>query len=183
MCIIQVLNGVTREWIPAPAYHLKVALKEGQPVLWFTQPLKGRYDGIPPVSEEAALVVRPYGKGRAVYSSGDWGNAINSFRLAEHLQVITNLAVSPVKIENAPASVEVVLRSQDQGRRLLLHLINSTGEMTRPLRRVLPLSNVGVRLEGTVRRVHTLRGRQELKPGPRFVVPRVEDYEVVVVER
>jgi len=58
--------------------------------------------------------------------------------------------------------VEVVLRSQDQGRRLLLHLVNFTGDMMRPIRSVVPLSGVHVMLDGSFRKAFTLMRPQSL---------------------
>jgi hypothetical protein len=74
---------------------------------------------------------------------------------------------------------------------MLLHLINFTGEMTRPIRRVVPLENVGitVRTIGEVKSIYTLMRPGTLAPrtadGGRihFIVPRIEEYEVVVLEK
>ncbi len=63
--------------------------------------------------------------------------------------------------------------------------------MTRPIRRVVPLENVRVslRTNGKVKKVHTLVRPQTLVPrrfdGERvqFTVPRIEEYEVVVLEK
>jgi hypothetical protein len=160
-----------------------------------TKPLAGRYDGIPDVSDDPALIVHRFGKGRAIYCSGDLGNAINGFHLAEFFRLVENaardIAPSPVVIENAPRSMEVVLRSQEQGRRLLLHLINFTGEMTRPIQRVLPIENVRItlRTKGELNKVRTLMRPQTLASRRigseqlQFVVPRIEEYEVVVLEK
>ncbi len=189
------LEGLGRDLTPAPVYHLRVRPRGAQTLLQFTTPLQGVYDGIPELSEDPALVVHSFGQGQAVYSSGDLGNGIWSFRLGEFLRVVRNavreLAPSPVAFENAPASLEVVLRSQQQGRRLLLHLINFTGEMTRPIQKIVPLRDVRIALAdgGGAQSVRTL-----MRPGRlaferdqagrlRFVVPAVAEYEVVVIER
>ncbi len=87
--------------------------------------------------------------------------------------------------------MEAVLRSQQRGERFPLHLINFTGEMTRPIRRVVPLEDVRitVRTKGTVKKIHTLMRPQTLAAktidGERrqFVAPRMEEYEVVVLEK
>ncbi len=189
------LRGLTRDFIPSPAYHLQVRPSKGTTLLQFTRPLTGVYDGIPVLSDDPALVENRFGQGRAVYFAGDLGNGIHGFHLGEFLDLLQNtvreLAPSPVFLEKAPASIEVVLRSQQDGKRLLLHLINFTGEMTRPIRRVLPLENIRVslRFDGEARFVRTLmrpatltatrRGEGSLQ----FVLPRMEEYEVVVVDR
>jgi hypothetical protein len=84
----------------------------------------------------------------------------------------------------------VVLRSQQEGKRLLLHLVNSTGEMTRPIRKVMLLYNLRIRLDqaGDAAKVFTLVRPRQLawqkdKAGNlQFVLPRVDEYEVVVIE-
>jgi hypothetical protein len=189
------LEGWPRDLVPSPRYHVRVKLAGGEPLAHYTKPLAGSYAGIPEPSDDPALVVKQYGKGKAIYFSGDLGNALNSFRFVEFFRLIENvlreIAPSPVVVDNAPRSVEVVLRSQDQGRRLLLHLVNFTGEMTRPIRRVVPLENVRItlRTNGPVTRVHTLMRPQTLAPRGlgggqvQFVLPRMEEYEVVVVEK
>jgi len=189
------LAGIPRELIPSPVYHLRTTPKDGEVVLSFTKPLTGPYDGLPELSDDPALVVRLFGKGEAVYFSGDLGSAIQTFHLPELLRLVENavrrLAPPPVTVGNAPQSLEIVLRSQQQGKRLLLHLVNFTGEMTRPIQRVLPAENLRVTLlkAGSVKRASTLVRPQVLKVerdrggGVQFALPRVDEYEVVVIER
>ncbi len=189
------LQGLGRELLPAPTYHLKVKSNGSQQLLTFTKPLTGVYDGIPVLSEDPALVEHGFGRGRAIGFFGDIGNGIASFHLGEFLRLLGNavreLAPPQVILENAPASVELVLRSQQDGKRLLLHLINFTGEMTRPIQQVVPLENVRVTLQGVheAKKVFTLveSGKiPEYKANGntlQFVIPRVAEYEVVVIER
>ena len=161
--------------------------------LRFTKPLAGRYDGVPDGSDEPALVPQPFGKGEGVYFSGEFGGMVSAFHTPEYLRLAANavatLAPPPVKSENLPSSVKVVLRSQDRGRRLLLHLVNFTGDMMRPIRSVVTLSGVHVMLDGSVRKASTLMRPQSLaldKQMPdrtRFVLPRLEEYQVVVIEK
>lgn len=186
------LEGITRELIPATLYHLEVKpAPAAKALLRFTEPLKGRYDGVPALSNDPALTVHPYGKGQAVYFSGDFGAMTATFHTPEYLELGKNLAralAQPVvEVDNAPGSVEVVVRSQENGRRLV-HLVNFTGEMTRPIRNVVPLAEIRVAVpEG--RKAYTLVGQRELpvskntRGWAEVVVPRLEEYEVVVVER
>ena len=188
------LEGLRRELIPVSAYHVQVRLVAGRALLQFTQPLKGVYDGIPAPSEDPALVVNEFGQGKAIYYAGDLGQGINTFHLPELLRLVANvvgeLAPSPVSLQNAPGSVEVVLRSQQGGRRLLLHLVNSTGEMTRPIQHVVPLRDVrvtlaaprGVTTARTLVRPQKLSLEKEPGGGVRFTLERVDEYEVVVIE-
>lgn len=187
-------RGLDRELLPSPPYHVRTKPAGGQVLIRFTEPLAGTYDGIPKVSEDPALVVRTVGKGKAVYFAGDLGAGIQNFRLAEFFRLAQNairqLAQPRIRLENVPGSVEVVLRSQNEGRRLILHLINSTGEMTRPIQRILPLKDARVTVVGAagVRHVQTLwkRGHvmtERTAAGDlRFTLPQVNEYEVVVMD-
>jgi hypothetical protein len=188
------LAGIQRELLPSPAYHVRVTAKGAQPLLFFTKPLAGVYDGIPELSDDPSLLVNQFGKGKVIYFSGDLGSGIQSFHLAEFFRLIANitreLAPSPVLVEGAPQSLQVVLRSQQEGKRLLLHLLNFTGEMTRPMSRVLPLENARVSLliQGRIKSVRTLMQPRKLQArtgvGGRvqIVLPRMDEYEVVVIE-
>jgi len=189
------LQGMRREWYPASVYHVRAKPAGAKAVLQFTTPLKGRYDGVPGLSEDPALLVHSFGKGKAVYFSGDFGAMVNNFRTPEYLAIAANavelLASRPVEIEGAPEPVEVVLRSQNNGQRWLVHLVNFNGEMTRPIRKVWPLRGVSITLPDgkPVKKASTL-----VKPGvltvgkdsrgrPRVTVPEISEYEVVVLER
>jgi hypothetical protein len=187
------MGGVEREMLAASTWHVKVRPSGGEVLLRFTEPLKGRYDGIPGLSEEPALVAARAGKGTAVYFSGDFGAMVAGFRLPEYLRIAANaaqrLAPPPFSLGNAPASVEVVWREQP-GRKLL-HLVNFTGAMTRPITEVLPLRDVRVTFsnpEGytkarTLMRPQVLPVSKTRGGALEVTVPRTDEYEVVVFEK
>ena len=190
-----VTAGIRREWIQAPPYHVRVR-SAGATVLWqFAEPLAGPYDGVPALSSDPGLLVRRTGKGAAIYAPGDLGSAIQSFRIPELLDVVANSAevsaARPFLLDNVPSSVEVVWRSQQEGRRRLLHLVNFTGEMTRPIRRIVPLNGARLTLldSAPVKKAYTLVGKQPLTPvrdsegRTSFALPVINEYEVVVIER
>lgn len=187
-------EGIGRELIPTSHYRLLTKPTSAQ-VLWqFTEPLKGRYDGVPPLSNDPALTIARTGKGSVLYAAGDFGGTIATFHTPELMALITNaarqLAARPFTLHGAPSSVEVVWRSQGAGRRLL-HLVNFTGEMTRPIQSIVPLTNLRVTLHpdvqpksvrslmrpGTIPITRNARGQAEL------TVPRVDEYEVLVIEQ
>ncbi len=184
-----------RDLIPSPFYHLQVKPVGGEVLLQFTKPLTGVYDGIPVLSDDPAMVERRFGKGRVVYFPGDMGNGIQNFHLGEFYdllsQAVRRMAPSPVVLENAPASIEMVLRSQQDGKRLLLHLINFTGEMVRPIRRIVPLQNLRISMQssGGKHSIRSLMGSEVLqaksvtKDRMTFVLPLLKEYEVIVIEK
>ncbi len=188
------LDGLNRALVPSTIYHVRVNAAGGvQPILHFTKPLAGRYDGLPDVSTDPALLSQRFGAGTSVYFSGDLGASIQGFHIAEWLQIVTNsardLSKRSLRLENAPGSIEVVLRSQEQGKRTLVHLINFTGEMTRPIRNVVPVRDLAITLPGAYRSAHTLYDPQAVAVaraaggGTRVVLPKLAEYEVVVLEK
>jgi hypothetical protein len=106
------------------------------------------------------------------------GNAVHEF------------APPSIQLEGAPASVEVVVRTQNQGKRWLVHLVNYTGGMTRPIQQITPLRDVRISLPAapTFRHAFTLYHPQTLALGkdahgrPEVSVPKLDEYEVVVLE-
>jgi len=188
------LDRIPRQWIPSPTYYLQVKAAGTQVALRFTKPLAGSYELPPQVSDDPALTINKTGKGTVVYCAGDLGNMIHAWHMPEPLILIENAvrALAPVDIalENVPSAVELVHRSQNTGRRHLLHFVNFNGEMTRPIRQITPVRNARVTLPKGVeaKKIFTLMRPQSLTPQrepqgrTQFVVPLIEEYEVVVVE-
>jgi len=189
------LEGLDRESIPATTFHVPVRLEGGREFLRFTEPLAGPYEKVPELSNDPALVVNKAGKGTAAYFSGDLGGSLQRFHLAEDFRIVANAVteLSPklVVIESAPAYLDVVLRSQADGNRLLLHLVNFTGEMTRPITKIIPLENIRITFPGltgakdayTLVRPQKLATQRDRNGKLQLTLPRLEEYEVVVIEK
>lgn len=93
----------------------------------------------------------------------------------------------PLVETNAPGSVEVVLRRQNN--RYFLHVINITGEMERPIDRLIPIKDVDFRLnlDTEVSSVKTVSGKsaaniKKTENGMEFTLPEITDYEIVIIE-
>jgi hypothetical protein len=101
---------------------------------------------------EPFLVAGRFGKGRTVYFAGDIGDRYWKHPLPEIRQLLANAVrwasrdALPVSVD-APETVEAVLTRQPSRNRVLLHLINCTGEMANPISRILPVSNISVHLK------------------------------------
>ncbi|HUU35056.1 MAG TPA: hypothetical protein VMW48_13420, partial [Vicinamibacterales bacterium] len=178
-------------FIPSPSYALHVeAAADTEPPLTFSKLLADRYAGLPEDSMRPAMVVRRCGAGSAVYFACDLGAALNAWCLAAHLRIVRNLvehfAPPAVRIPEAPPSLEVSLRGSADGRDVLLHLVNYTGGMTRPMQRVVPLHGLAVELRvaqriGSVRAVWAKRSVKFSQIGDvvRFALPTVHECEII----
>ncbi len=189
------LAGLGQEFLPSTLFNLAVRPTTAKVLLQFTAPLKGRYDGVPGLSDDPAFLVNAFGRGRAIYYSGDIGTCLQQFHLPEHFRLLGNVvaaeAPSPIRIEETPGYLDVVWRSQDNGRRDLIHLLNFTGEMARPMSRIVPLRDVPVSFSGfgaaarvfTLKRPRTLTPRKAADGSWQVVIPVLDEYEVIVVEK
>jgi len=156
--------------------------------------LAGSYELPPKLSDDPALTINKIGKGTVVYCAGDLGNMIHAWHMPEPLILMENavrmLAPVNIELEDVPSAVEVVHRSQNSRRRHLLHFVNFNGEMTRPIRRITPVRNARITLPQNLdaNKIYTLMHPQSLtvhkdpQGRTQFVIPLIEEYEVVVIE-
>jgi len=186
-----ITEGLSQPLIPAPSYGLKVGTTTGRALAVFRAPMQRQYV---PLAEETtpAVVVNTFGQGHSVYLAGNVGEHYEDYGLPTHLRLVADAArwLSPpiLEVADAPQTLEVVLREQEDEGRYILHLVNFTGEMRRPFQRIVPCRDVQVALR-TDRKISTVRAlaaEQELpfqrkEEAVDFVVPCVETYEVVVV--
>ncbi len=186
------LEGITPRWIPSPRYAIAVKATRGGALLALTEELKGCYDHMPVTSQDPALLQNQAGAGRVIFAPNDLGSSVNEFHFREHLRLIQNLVRSlsspRITITGAPSSVELTLRTQPG--RWLIHLVNFTGEMMRPMERVLPVQHLKISLRdmGGVKKVSALRCNQELAfehdgDCVSFTLPQLLEYELIIVER
>jgi len=180
--------------IARPQFSLQVGKSDGaeSPVV-FMNPTGRLYSGLRGESALPALIVNRFGEGRVVYLPHLAGDFYARYRMWEYQALIAGsvrwVHGEPLPIEVAcPATVEVELRRQAEPSRLLIHLVNNTGDMQRPMQEIIPIRDVRVRLSaGRVERVRTLWGGCDLEfsrldGGIEFTVPELGLYELIVVE-
>lgn len=152
-------------------------------------PMKGRYGAF---NEESypSVTARKCGKGTVVYIAGGLAQTFLSYGLPEMKSAAESLVqwLTPglLRVENAFSSVEVELRRQTG--RLLLHFVNHTGCMRRPVEKFIPCRGIRIALKTNepVRRVHALFHEKEIpfrwEGGEVRFTADVEDYELIAVE-
>jgi hypothetical protein len=188
------LRDISRVWIPSTPFYAQVRARSAQVLLEFTKPLAGSYELPPELSGDPAITVHSSGRGTAWYCAGDLGNAIQTYHFPELLATVANavraLAPRALEVSNVPSSVEVVHRSQPGQGRDIVHLLNYTGEMTRPMQRVLPLEGVRLTLppgKNASRAVTLVRPSRiplakDASGRVTCLLPRVDEFETVVFE-
>jgi hypothetical protein len=186
--------GLPRPLVLSPVYYARVRTDGARPVVRYLEKRLGPYREIPPLSEDPALTVNHLGKGTVVYASGDLGNTIANFHMRDSMAIVENaaavLAPGTTRLEGAPGTVELVHRSQNAGSRHIFHLVNFTGQMTRPIQEVIPVQGARLVLpQGmTVKRAYALMAKRPLQPRASttgavdLALPEFHEYEVVVVE-
>jgi len=145
----------------------------------------------------AAALANHYGEGTCVLLPGAFGSAYWQHHFPDYRRLMLNAVLwrcaPPVGLRLAdnslPETVEVSWRRAADGRSLL-HLVNHTGMMARPIERLLPLHDVRVVLPAlaSARGLHAraLVSRADLTVDwddrvPWLKIPRLEAYEVIVL--
>ncbi|MGI6336586.1 MAG: alpha-amylase family protein [Eubacteriales bacterium] len=140
-------NDLSWKFTPSASLVLKaVPTEEAKVYAESCAAMPSRYSELP---EEWFPTVweHPYGKGKCVYFAEtlceDYFKEANPDH-RELLEAAVRLNTRSLLETNAAGSVEMVLRKAQDG--FVLHLINETGEMERPIRRLLPQEHLKIEL-------------------------------------
>ncbi|MDI6827175.1 MAG: beta-galactosidase trimerization domain-containing protein [Armatimonadota bacterium] len=152
------------------------------------------YSGLTGESSYPAVIINQVGKGRAVYFPSLVGEFYARYRMWEYQALVSDAvrwafgSPMPINAECCPASVEIEFRRQLNPPRLLIHLVNNSGDMQRPMSEIIPVYNIRVKLEAeNASRIYALWSQQDLDFKRidgyiEFTIPKVDLYEVIVVE-
>ena len=185
-------DGITRKHLPAPRYGISVQAAQAESLAYYYERMKGRYDDSPEISDNPFLLMNNYGKGKALYFAGIYGETLSKLNFSEYYRLVGNmgslLSRQLITLDNAPSSVEVVLR--EKSNKLFIHLINFTSEMKRPIEKIIPAKDIVLNLKHTLApsKIKALWLGKELSftctsDSIVVTVPVVNDYEVIVVEK
>ncbi len=155
-------------------------------------PMAGSYDEFPD-EKYTAFVRTSYGKGTCFYFAGDIGATVTNHGLVELKRLVKHVCGAAydaeLQVEGAFESLAVTLREQREEKRRLVHFVNYTGQMRRPIEESIPCRDVVVTLktDGPAASVSLLRAGTALpfertSDGIRFTVPVVDLYEVAAVQ-
>jgi hypothetical protein len=189
----RIKKGLSSEITAGCHTSLRCNFKEDSTVLAsMYYPMAGSYAEFP-VKKYPSIVLSNYGKGKSIYISGGIGetyfnNGINDLkRLVKN--ILTEYNESCFSVENAYETVEVEMRVQNGCNRALIHFVNYTGCMQRPIDKVIPCNDIKVRFktDKEVSGVYTVYDKKKLEYSVcddyvEFTVPSVDEYELAVIQ-
>mgnify|MGYP002681926090 CR=1 FL=1 len=180
--------------IARPPYSLKVTAAPGaETPAVYLEPTGRLYAAPKGESCHPALIAGESAAGRTVFFPSLTAEFYARYKMQEH-ELLMSSAVRwacrqqfPVTIE-APPTVQMEVRAQSDPPRLLIHLVNNTGDMQRPMYHSIPVHGLRMRVEKAgIRSVRSLRGAAGLradisKNGADILLPRLDLYDILVVE-
>ena len=184
--------------IPGPILNAEIGVADDAEVLMtINHPMPSTYLPIPPESERyPAIVKHKYGKGTSYYISGDFGETRRTHRnildYGRLIRQFVDLTSRKTVVSDSTGLYEVVLRRQEN--RFILHVINMTGAMERPLDIVTPLYNVPFTLNfdgfGIDKDSFTVKSVRDAKvenlnvngKEVSFTLDKLGGYEIIVIE-
>ena len=174
--------------IPAPLVAMDVAPARRAKVLArLCPPLPGRYAGKPGRPVHPFLIRKRVGKGLSYYFAGTFFELYRKFGIADyrHLagRLVRHHTRPAVELVNAPESVEFTVRQSGAAGPMLVHLVNYTGGMTRPIDKVVPLRGLSLKVNARVESVRSLVTGRRLNPDRHGLIalPDIHEFEVITL--
>lgn len=181
--------------IARPQYSLAARkADDAEAPIVFMERIGRLYAGLKGETDLPALIANRFGGGRVVYMPSLAGDFYARYRMSEYQALITDSVLwtrgpAPLAVEaDCPATVEVEVRRQADPDRLLIHLVNNTGDMQRPIQEIIPLRGVRIEVAGSgFARVSARWAGLDLEfrdsdGGIEFTLPSLNLYELIVVE-
>ena len=189
-----IFSDVKKKFIPNPILSIRVQAEPGVEVLaTFMDKLPFRYIAFQGtgITDDPSIVTREYGKGRCYYFAGTLGEQFYGYNVRDARNMVNSVIRShitvPVDVINEPA-IDISL-AQDENT-AVLHMINWASRIKRPTEKIYPVYDVKVEFKGfdEVKCVKALALDKELeftREGDilRVTVPKIEGYEVLVLEK
>lgn len=192
------LAGFQPRLLPSPAWGIEVRPTTATPWAYFHAPVQEQYQPLPPQTTPAILSNR-YGQGKAVYLAGSFSEHFRIYGIPDYPRILGRIlddfAAPLVSTQNLPETVELTLRVQRDAGRLLIHLVNFTGAMRRPISNVVKvhdavleipkrtLQAAGLPSVGPIRALRSGATPKlvETATSVGLTVPPLEEYEVLVL--
>ena len=140
-------------------------------------------------TDTPAIAFRQLGKGSVAWIPWDLGGMYYRLSLPAHRGLFRDVLdrLLPQRQLRTDAHPLVEMTMMRQGGRTLLHMVNLSGHSQTGYFAPIPMGPIQVRVAGTYRSARTVRAPRELQVQvnqgySEFTVPRLQDYELVVIE-
>lgn len=185
-------RGVAQSFIPAPNLYQKIVPANGaEACMVYREPQPSVYCNIMPATKYPVVIENKFGKGRSIYFTGNIGLGYFRYQIPEFKLMAKNalrlLAEPKIEIPDTVDSIDISYRSN--GSEDSLHVINYTGAMTRPIERILPLTDVKVQIYDTsIEKVYDTKRERDLVVIKKdkyveVILPELREYEVYVLKK
>lgn len=160
----------------------------------FMEPTGRVYSALQGESDLPAIILNEDAGGRVLYIPSLSADFYARLRMSEYQSLLAGSVrwtrgESPLLEAECPPTVEIELRRQSEPDRLLVHLVNNTGDMQRPISEIIPVHDLKVRVrrDAPTKRVHALSTCQALSFTAsdgyiEFELPTLDLYEIVVIQ-
>lgn len=180
--------------IPRPVYSLKTIAKQNVIVpCIFMNPIGAYYSPPKGESKYPAIICNRYRGGKTVFFSSLIEDFYARYRIHDISRVFVDclrFAIGrPSLVEvDAPETVQVEVRENRASGRVMVHLINVTGDMQRPISNIVSLHNIKIRVRGKPpRRALKLSDKKlldikRIDENFELTLDRLNVYDVIVLE-
>ena len=141
-------------------------------------------------TEVPGLVVRDLGRGRLAYLPWNVGDLYYRFGDDKHRLLVRDLVGhllegDPQLVTDAHPSVEITLLEQASGGRLLVHLVNLSGHAGNTFFEAVEMRDLSLRVRGGYTKARAVNLERDLPVdgSGAFVLPRLREHELIVLER
>ena len=190
------ISKVDEDYFPAPSLSLEYEYdSDVECLMKSTYPSTGVYARVTDEQYYNAITKHPYGKGYAYYFSGNYLETTHDKTITTYSDIIRNFVkqnTEEVVVSDDAGLYEMVLRKQEN--RFVLHIINLTGAMQRPIKKLVPLCDLEVKLNlsgfGIDKKEFALKTilNSNLKDvkvdgyNISFKLDKLSEYEIIVIE-
>lgn len=175
------------EFTPAPLVAVEIKPKDGTNVLGeLCLPLPGRYAGKPQKGASPFITEHKLGKGVAYYFAGTFFELYNTYSITHYRKLIETLTRRHAKLDidllGASEAVEITVRNDENSGETIVHLVNYTGGMSRPINSVVPLNGLRLKIPKSTTSARCLVENRELSVNNGEIeLPTLNEFEVITL--
>ncbi len=191
-----ILKDLYSPRLPAPPLDIEWQFDDNVEVIFKTSASMPSVYETMPTERYPSIVKNTYGKGQAYYISGTMFEKRNVRNILDYENIIKgfcNVNSTPVVVSNEPGLYETVLRRTND--KYVFHIVNMTGNMSRPYEKVVPLYNVPftLNLNGfdipskEIYDIKSIRGAKISNLSQKdniisFTLDKLSEYEIISIE-